>query len=120
MANRAQPAGLGNGSDLVGRYFMEHLYLDAAATIRVRGESIDGFYTSGHRSEGRRVRGILGLDPELRRREQLTNFCAVLDEASWGSAAAFWRSLVFELPERRLPAGALVPGEERDGAGAEP
>ena len=34
-------------------------------------EASSGFYTSGHRSEGRRVRGILGLDPELRRRERL-------------------------------------------------
>jgi choline dehydrogenase-like flavoprotein len=105
LANRAQPAGLGNGSDLVGRYFMEHLYLDAAASIRARGEGIDGFYTAGHRSEGRRVRGILGLDPELCRRERLTNFSAVLDEATWGSAAALWRSLASDLKRRRLGTG---------------
>jgi hypothetical protein len=34
MSNRTQPAGVGNGYDLVGRYFTEHLS-DSAATIRL-------------------------------------------------------------------------------------
>lgn len=100
MANRVQPVGLGNGNDLVGRYFMEHLYLDGAARIRARDGSISGFYTTGHRAEGRRVRGLLTLDRELCRRERLTNFSAVLDEQASGSVAAFWRSLVSALRRR--------------------
>ena len=80
LADRVQSGGLGNGNDLVGRYFMEHLYLDAAAEIRVRGDAITDFYTSGHRVQGRRVRGILGLAPEVRRREGLTNYCGVIVE----------------------------------------
>jgi choline dehydrogenase-like flavoprotein len=78
LSDRVQPAGLGNGNDLVGRYFMEHLYMDAAADIRAPGGAISDFYTSGHWVEGRRVRGILGLVPELRQRERLTNYCAVI------------------------------------------
>jgi choline dehydrogenase-like flavoprotein len=78
LSDRVQPAGLGNGNDLVGRYFMEHLYLDAAAEIRAPRGVISDFYTSGHRVDGRRVRGILGLTPEVRRRERLTNYCGVL------------------------------------------
>ena len=57
LSNRVQPAGLGNGHDLVGRYFMEHLYLDAAAAIESRRGAISDFYTSGHRVDGRRFGG---------------------------------------------------------------
>ena len=84
LANRVQPAGLGNDHDLVGRYFMEHLSLDAAAAIQSRRGAISDFYTSGHPVDGRRLRGILGLTPELRRRERLTNYCAVINEPSSG------------------------------------
>ena len=80
LANRVRPAGLGNEHDLVGRYFMEHLYMDGAAEIRSRQGAVDDFYTSGRWMDGRRVRGILGLDPALRRRERLTNYCAVIVE----------------------------------------
>jgi choline dehydrogenase-like flavoprotein len=80
LADRVQPAGLGNGHDLVGRYFMEHIFLDAAAEIRAPAGAISDFYSSGHRVDGTRVRGILGLDPELRRRERLTNYCGVIVE----------------------------------------
>jgi choline dehydrogenase-like flavoprotein len=80
LADRVQPAGLGNGHDLVGRYFMEHIYLDAAAEIRAPTGAIGEFYTSGHWVDGRRVRGILGLDPAVRRRERLTNYCGVIVE----------------------------------------
>ena len=81
LADRVQPAGLGNDHDLVGRYFMEHLYLDAAAAIRATQGAIGEFYTFGHLVDGRRVRGILGLSPEVRRREQLTNYCGVIVES---------------------------------------
>jgi choline dehydrogenase-like flavoprotein len=57
---------------------MEHLYMDAAATIGSRSGVISDFYTTGHWINRQRVRGILGLTPELRKRERLTNYCAVL------------------------------------------
>jgi choline dehydrogenase-like flavoprotein len=80
LADRVQAAGVGNGHDLVGRYFMEHIYLDAAAEIRAPRGAVSDFYTFGHWVDGRRVRGILGLTPEVRRRERLTNYCAVIVE----------------------------------------
>lgn len=80
LSDRVHSAGLGNGNDLVGRYFMEHIYLDAAAEIRAPRGAISAFYTAGHWVEGRRLRGILGLTPEVRRRERLTNYCGVIVE----------------------------------------
>jgi choline dehydrogenase-like flavoprotein len=79
LSDRVQAAGLGNGHDLVGRYFMEHIYLDAAAELRTP-TPISEFYTSAHHVDGRRVRGILALSPDVRRREQLSNYCAVIVE----------------------------------------
>jgi choline dehydrogenase-like flavoprotein len=102
MSNRVQSAGLGNGHDLVGRYFMEHLYLDRAATIVARKGRIGDFYTFGHWFGGRRVRGILGLAPEVQRRERLTNYCAVLDEDPPRLAPISWRSLLNALRHGRV------------------
>jgi choline dehydrogenase-like flavoprotein len=105
LANSVEHAGLGNSRDQVGRYFMEHLYLDRAATILAQKGNISDFYTSGHWHEGRRVRGILGLSPELQRREQLTNYCAVLDEEppGWGGR---WRLVLSALGREAVPARA--------------
>jgi choline dehydrogenase-like flavoprotein len=89
MANKVQPAGLGNTYDQVGRYFMEHLYVDRAATILGRNGSIGEFYTSGHWSAGQRVRGILALGADVQRLERLTNCCAVLEDYPARSFAAF-------------------------------
>ena len=80
LADGVERSGLGNSHDLVGRYFMEHIYLDAAAEISAPKGAISDFYTSGHCVDGRRVRGILGLAPDVRRSEQLTNFCGVIVE----------------------------------------
>lgn len=108
LSNKVQPAGLGNTYDQVGRYFMEHLYLDRAATILAPEGSISEFYTSGHWSKGRRVRGILGLSPEVQRNEMLTNYCAVVEDESLPRPIALWRSLLQAVRRRRLPAGAMT------------
>jgi choline dehydrogenase-like flavoprotein len=100
ISNRVQPEGLGNTYDLVGRYFMEHLYLDGAATILARAGAISEFYTRGHWVDGRRVRGILGLGAEVQRREQLTNFGVVVQPPT-GGAIASWRGVLRAVRDRR-------------------
>lgn len=107
MSNRVRPAGLGNDQDLVGRHFMEHLYMDSASELRVEEGRVGAFYTKGHRVGGRRVRGILSLDPDLRRREGLTNFCAVLDRPSVGRIVHESRRIVSDMIQGRAPIGAL-------------
>ncbi|MGH7835342.1 MAG: GMC oxidoreductase [Candidatus Binatia bacterium] len=105
MANKVQPAGLGNTYDRVGRYFMEHLYVDRAATILARDGIIGEFYTSGHWSAGRRVRGILGLSADVQRQERLTNCCAVLEDDPARSLVAFVRFLMRTLDWRQASGG---------------
>ena len=75
LANRVQPSELWNGHDLFGRYFMEHLYLDVAAAMQCsETEPSANSVPPDVGSNGRRLRGILGLSPTLRRREHLTNY----------------------------------------------
>lgn len=53
-ANRVQAAGLGNGHDLVGRYFMDHPYIPDAAAVVLDGQHpLLAFYRQ------RKVRGAL-------------------------------------------------------------
>jgi len=111
LANSVEHAGLGNSRGQVGRYFMEHLYLDRAATILAREENISDFYTSGHWSGGQRVRGILGLSPDVQRQEKLTNYCAVLDEAPPRRTGRLWRSFLSAL--RRGPVRVRAPSHLR-------
>ncbi len=102
MSNEVQAAGLGNDHDVVGRYFMEHLYLDRAATIEAPQGRIDELYTFGHRVARRRVRGILALAPQIQRRERLTNVCAVVDEDPPRFAPPSWGSLLDALRDGRV------------------
>lgn len=76
-ARQVHPRGLGNDHDLVGRYFMEHLYLDAAATISATPRFARA-YAVDQRAEGRRVRFALGLSEQAQRDEELTSFTAVV------------------------------------------
>ena len=108
ISNKAQPVGLGNTYDQVGRYFMEHLYLDRAALILTRKTPISDFYTSGHWSKGKRVRGLLALSPEVQRTEMLTNYCGVVDDESLSPSVPLWRSLLHVVRTRRLPAGEMA------------
>jgi choline dehydrogenase-like flavoprotein len=74
LTNEARPRGLGNGNDLVGRYFMERLSARGGVLVPTDGD-IEGRATlySNHLVDGTRVHGALTLPPETIRREQLTN-----------------------------------------------
>lgn len=68
------PAGLGNGTDLVGRFFMEHL-AGRVGFIRPSDPSVvaaSGLYDS-HREGNVFIQAALTIDPAVLRREGLPN-----------------------------------------------
>jgi choline dehydrogenase-like flavoprotein len=73
-ADQVQKGGLGNGFDLVGRYFMDHAYVSNVATIIFTDSNPNlGFYDV-HPVGNQRVQGYLVPTPELRRKEGLPVF----------------------------------------------
>jgi choline dehydrogenase-like flavoprotein len=82
-SNDVQPEGIGNGNDLVGRTFMEHLTLTGGALTLGRGADTLGlYYPPGPQIEevipergptAVRILAMLSLGRELIRREELLN-----------------------------------------------
>jgi choline dehydrogenase-like flavoprotein len=72
-ADKVQPRGLGNGFDLVGRYFMDHAAIANAATILFQSEPAGlAFYLDGSdKLPGAKAQGYLHIAPEVRSREGL-------------------------------------------------
>jgi len=82
LSNRHQPEGLGNGHDLVGRFFMEHLHNkawspDAGALIPSGTDSSEKLrlYHSIQERDGTPFLGYLTPKADLLRAEGLANYC---------------------------------------------
>jgi choline dehydrogenase-like flavoprotein len=86
-SDRVVRSGIGNGHDLVGRYFMEHLYLDGAATISV-DRGFRSRYGRDQVTGTERVRYALTLSEPTQRAEQLPGSTFVLGNVftppGWG------------------------------------
>lgn len=69
-SDHRQRGGLGNGNDLVGRYFMDHIKFEAAQFQPARSDLPMGYYQR-HVVRGVRMKGSLCFSEELLRREEL-------------------------------------------------
>jgi choline dehydrogenase-like flavoprotein len=73
-SNRVQPAGLGNGNDLVGRYFMDHASVPGAGTLIADASRPEiGFYDH-HEVRDHKIEGYFTASDTLRRAERLPPF----------------------------------------------
>ncbi|HET6469895.1 MAG TPA: GMC family oxidoreductase [Geminicoccaceae bacterium] len=71
LSNAVQPAGLGNGHDLVGRYFADHPIWEQAAEIRLIDPGLSlGFYR-GLPHDGLSVRGLLRVADAAQEAERI-------------------------------------------------
>ncbi len=103
-SNRVQQAGLGNGNDLVGRFFMEHPHVVAGAFLRSGSAVSLSFYRA--REAGRvKLAGYLAGSDALQREERLLAFSAFLAQEA-------------ALPDFERALGRVV--YEGDVAGGEP
>ncbi len=70
LSNAQRPAGLGNHSDLVGRFFQEHILFPSGVILPSTGHASLDFYRSEWPWRGIHVRGHMALPPaEVRRLE---------------------------------------------------
>lgn len=78
-SNRHEAGGVGNRNDLVGRYYMDHPFLDAAFVVLPHRRRVMHQYAQDiERPSGEQVRAIIRPDDELQRTEKLLNSLAVL------------------------------------------
>jgi choline dehydrogenase-like flavoprotein len=90
LSNDAMPCGLGNGYDLVGRYFMDHPHTRRALRpgprrlpLRLYGVALrDRGFTAG-----------LSIAPALQRQERLLNYKASIYPVFYGHRSPGWEGL---------------------------
>jgi choline dehydrogenase-like flavoprotein len=73
-SNQVQKAGLGNQNDLVGRYFMDHPFVPAAATIFAEAGSPQMRFYDHHVVQEHIIEGYVTASDEVRRGEKLFPF----------------------------------------------
>ena len=110
LSNRVQKTGLGNRHDLVGRFFMEHPFVNCGFFIPANRE----VFNSAALYDVRRVRdatvmGMLKLRDEVMRRERLLNFSVLLlpqHGRYQPQAINALKALVSSALHRQVPKGA--------------
>ncbi|MFC1665951.1 GMC oxidoreductase [Pseudomonadota bacterium] len=75
LSNRANPKGLGNDKDLVGRFFMDHVLLRPGLDVSYSQLGLNlELYNRKHRAAGGRMFTVLAATEKLLRREKINNF----------------------------------------------
>ena len=105
-SNRVQKAGLGNGADLVGRFFMEHPQLAAGALLPASADLPLGLYRARTLGRGQSV-ALLTPSAALLRRERIQSFAALV--AGEAALPELERSLAQSVHELEAAAGAPAP-----------
>jgi choline dehydrogenase-like flavoprotein len=100
LSNDAAPRGLGNGHDLVGRYFMDHPHTRRAL---LPGPRRFPFGLYGLAFRGRGLAAGLSIAPALQRQEGLLNYKASIYPILHGQRSPGWegfRDLVLKLSRK--------------------
>jgi choline dehydrogenase-like flavoprotein len=71
-SDRRHGGGLGNGHDLVGRFFLEHPRFRAATFVPSDPQLPVGFYAP-HGADGAQIQGYLALSDEVQRAEEVVD-----------------------------------------------
>jgi choline dehydrogenase-like flavoprotein len=116
LSRGVHASGIGNEHDLVGRFFMERLSGRGGVLVPASPDLIAraGLYAS-HLVDGTRVQGVVGLAPEVVRREGLRNAILWLRASPRATTARGVQSLLTlsRLARRQPRSLAHVPGHVR-------
>jgi choline dehydrogenase-like flavoprotein len=83
LSDRVQKAGLGNGSDMLGRCYMDHAYVSPGYMLATTDPAAYGLYSRRYeKSLGHDSLGVFCLDEEVQRRERLQNVWITLGSPS--------------------------------------
>lgn len=107
-SNRIQTTGLGNGYDVVGRYFLEHPYLEAARFLPSNPNLDLRLYAKNRRAldDGMPCDIWLTLPPEVTKKMQIANYNVELVSQQgifYGEGSASKNYLVDSLSEGKWP-----------------
>ena len=109
LSRRSQPAGLGNGNGLVGRFFQEHLTCRSGYISPARDDFFDRIPLYHHHQDGdATLQAALSASEDVMRREGLLNCALILVPASRASLSDGLRAaatLYRALGRRPLPQG---------------
>ncbi len=84
VSNDVERKGLGNGSGLVGSYFMQHPEKYAIAQVSTdRPEELAYMFTRQENTVGVKVAAELAISPQVQQRLQILNCAFTLDESEW-------------------------------------
>jgi len=75
LSNREESGGLGNRYGLVGRFYMDHLRIEGAATAFVRDDSIFDAVTNDFNINGVRYEPLFCPTDKMQRRDKTLNWC---------------------------------------------
>jgi choline dehydrogenase-like flavoprotein len=85
VSRRKQKTGLGNGHDVVGRYYMDHLESRSGLMLLSKAARATDFYRIEYKTP-RRFQALLTLSEATQRSEKLLNSSMLLFPNSWDSA----------------------------------
>ena len=105
-SNQVMQRGVGNDTDLVGRYFSDHINLDTAAIIPLSKKFNFKLYARDNRRVARRplrnggrlasLMGLLDLDPSVQRGQRTLNYSAEVQPTYFSDH--FMHSERYEIP----------------------
>ncbi|GAB4525968.1 MAG: GMC family oxidoreductase [Parvularculaceae bacterium] len=105
LSQRVHPAGAGNERGLVGRYFMDHIWIPHAAYLQFAQEGVDlPFYFDELEAAGARLFSVLTPNAENARREGLGGFRLWLRPSRRATPGAdALREIAADFGDRRFP-----------------
>ena len=89
LSDKVHPAGAGNETDLVGRYFMDHPWFTEAGYLRFSSDGLQApLYFDQTPLAGARIFGAIAPSPALLERENIGGFRIVLRPSRTSTAGA--------------------------------